>query len=671
MPVPVDPKMAALAVKTIKFLAVDAIERAESGHPGMPMGAADAAFVLWSQYLRYDPSAPDWPDRDRFVLSAGHGSMLLYALLHLSGYDLPLSELQAFRQWESKTPGHPEFGHTVGVETTTGPLGQGVANGVGMALSAKMAAARFNGMADFKPVTHRVFILAGDGDLMEGVSGEASSLAGHLGLGNLILLYDDNEISIEGPTALTFSEDTGRRYESYGWHVQSVDGHDHEALARALDEAVADADRPSLIRCRTHIANGSPGVQDSAKAHGAPLGEAETRATKRNLDWPLEPRFHIPGEIKAFFRGRAEEGAAMRTAWEQRFDAWRRDDEQRDRLWRAVWERKVPDDLTAELMREAPAEAGATRAHSGAILQKAAALLPGLVGGSADLAPSNKTLVAGSPSIAAEKFEGGNIHFGVREHAMGAIVNGMLYHGAFRPYCGTFLVFSDYMRPALRIAAMSGLPAIYVFTHDSIFVGEDGPTHQPVEHASSLRLIPNLHVFRPADGLETALSWGMALERRGGPTALLLSRQKLPPVDRQAEDALGDLRRGAYLVAGGEGADAVVAASGSELHLAIAAREALAAEGLKINVVSVPCLELFREQDSAYREKLFPEGAAVATIEAGVTAPWREIVGRKGLAIGIDRFGSSAPADILAERHGMTAAGVTARLRAWLRQNRA
>jgi transketolase len=593
--------------------------------------------------------------------------MLLYALLHLSGYDLPLSEIKEFRQWQSRTPGHPEFGHTVGVETTTGPLGQGVANGVGMALAGKMLAARFNGASDFDPISHRIFVLAGDGDLMEGVSGEASSLAGHLRLGNLILLYDDNEISIEGPTDLTYSEDVAKRYEAYGWQVRRIDGHDHEAISKALDEAVENDDKPSLICCRTHIANGSPGKQDSASAHGSPLGEDEVRATKEKLGWPLEPEFHIPSEVKSYFRARAEEGAALRTAWEQRMKKWLGEDEQRAGQWRAIWERKLSGDLTVELMAQAPVGTGATRAHSGTVLQKAAALLPSLVGGSADLAPSNKTMITGSPAIATGEFSGRNIHFGVREHAMGAMVNGMLYHGAFRPYCGTFLVFSDYMRPALRIAAMSGLPAIYIFTHDSIFVGEDGPTHEPIEHTASLRLIPNLHVFRPADGLETALSWGLALERTTGPTALLLSRQKLPEIDRPALGDLADPRRGAYLVAGGEKMDAVVAASGSELHLAMAARERLAGEGLALNVVSVPCLELFNVQEPGYKEKLFPEGVPVATVEAGVTAPWREIAGRKGLTIGIDRFGASAPADILAEEYGMTVGGVTDRIRNWLR----
>jgi transketolase len=654
MPESIDSKLAAQAVNTIKLLAVDAVEEARSGHPGMPMGAADAAFVLWSRFLRYDPNAPDWPDRDRFILSAGHGSMLLYALLHLAGYELPLSELREFRQWGSKTPGHPEFGQTVGVEATSGPLGQGVAN------------ARFNEPGGFEPVTHRIFVLASDGDLMEGVSGEASSLAGHLHLGNLVVLYDDNRISIEGSTGLAFSEDVGRRYEGFDWQVQKVDGHDHEELAREIESAISDVDRPSLICCRTRIAKGSPGKENTADSHGSPLGAEEVRATKEALGWPLEPAFHVPGEVKAFFRARAEEGAALRTAWERRFDKWQRENEEASGLWAAVWQRDYLEGITDALMADAPTGGGATRAHGGEVLQKAAALAPALVGGSADLAPSTKTIIAGSPSIAVGKYEGRNFHFGVREHAMGAIANGMLYYGAFRPYCATFLVFSDYMRPTIRLAAMSGLPAIYIFTHDSIFVGEDGPTHQPVEHAAALRLIPNLHVFRPADGLETALAWGMALERTDGPTALLLSRQKLPPIDRLPAGRITDPRRGAYLVAGEKRADAIVAATGSELHLAVAARETLAAEDIAINVVSVPCLERFREQEAAYKEELFPDGIPVATVEAGLTEPWKALAGRGGLTIGIDIFGASAPAAVLAERYGVTVDGVTERIRDWL-----
>jgi transketolase len=665
MSVSVDARLAREVVDTIKFLAVDAVEKAASGHPGLPMGAADAAFVLWGRFLRHDPSAPHWPDRDRFVLSAGHGCMLQYALLHLSGYDLPMAQLQAFRQWGSKTPGHPEFGHTVGVEATTGPLGQGVGNGVGMALSAKMMAARFNG-DEFRPVAHRIFVLCSDGDVMEGVSGEAGSLAGHLRLGNLIVLYDDNHITIEGETRLAFSEDVGKRYEAYGWHAQRVDGHDHGAVGEAIQAAIDDTERPSIIVCRTHIAHGAPNKQDSAEAHGAPLGADEVQAAKDLAGWPLEPAFRVPEAVRAYFKARAAEGAALRTAWEERFESWRAGHPDLAAQWDAVWTRAVPKDITRRLIESAPTQADATRSHGAAVLQKAATLVPALVGGSADLAPSTKTLIKGSPSIAPGEFGGRNLHFGVREHAMGAIVNGILYHGGFRPFGSTFLVFSDYMRPSIRLAAIAGLPAIHVFTHDSIFVGEDGPTHEPIEHAFALRMIPNVHLFRPADGFETALAWGMALERTDGPTLLLLTRQKLPAIDRQANGELADPRRGGYLIAGDADPDVVIAATGSELHLAVAARAALAEEGKRVNVVSVPCLEIFLAQDPSYRTRLFPSATPVVTIEAGRTDPWRVLAGTEGLTLGIDRFGASAPAEVLAEKLGFTAENVTARIREWL-----
>jgi transketolase len=665
MSIDVDSRLAEEAVNTIKFLAVDAVEKANSGHPGLPMGAADMAFVLWSRFLRYDPLAPDWPDRDRFVLSAGHGSMLLYGLLHLSGYDLPMSELQAFRQWGSKTPGHPEFGHTPGVEATTGPLGQGISNAVGMTLAARMMAARFN-TDDFRPVSHRIFVLASDGDVMEGVSGEACSLGGHLRLGNLIVLYDDNQITIEGETRLAFSEDVGQRYEAYGWHVQHADGHGHEAVAKAIQAAVDESERPSIIVARTHIAKGAPTKQGSASSHGSPLGDDEVRGAKEKARWPQEPTFRVPEAVRAHFKARAEEGAALRTAWEGRFDEWRSKHPDRAKQWDAIRSRAVPDDITRQLLDAAPADDNATRSHGGVVLQKAAELVPGLVGGSADLAPSTKTLIKGSPSIAPGEFDGRNLHFGIREHAMGAIVNGMLYHGGFRPFGSTFLVFADYLRPAIRLAALAGLPAIHVFTHDSIFVGEDGPTHEPIEQVFSLRVIPGLNVFRPADGFETALAWGMALERDNGPTALLLSRQKLPAIDRRATGELADPRRGAYLVDGDSDPDIVIAATGSELHLAVAARETLAADGKKINVVSVPCLEIFLEQDPAYRAQLFPSGAPVVTIEAGVTDPWSVLAGTDGLTLGIDRFGASAPAGVLGEEFGFTTENVVRRIREWL-----
>jgi len=663
---PIDPVLSDEIVNTIKFLAVDAVERANSGHPGMPMGAADMAFVLWSRFLRYDPAFPEWPDRDRFVLSAGHGCMLLYSLLHLAGYDLPASEIQSFRQWGSRTPGHPEFGHTVGVDATTGPLGQGVGNAVGMALASRMLAARFNGDG-FRPVSQRIFAIASDGDLMEGVSGEASSLAGHLKLGNLIVLYDDNHISIEGNTALAFSEDVGKRYEGYGWHVQHLDGHDRAAIASALEAAIAEEQRPSILVCRTHIAHGAPHKQDSAESHGAPLGKDEVRAAKEKAGWPLEPAFRVPEGVRGFFKARADEGAALRTAWEKRFEEWRAAHPAKAQEWDAICKRTVPAEIARMLLESAPSAAGATREHGHAVLQKAGELVPALIGGSADLAPSTKTFLKGSASVGPGAYLGRNLHFGVREHAMGAILNGFSYYGAFRPYGSTFLVFADYMRPSIRTAALSGLPVIYVFTHESIFVGEDGPTHQPIEHAAALRLIPNLWVFRPADGLETALAWGMALERADGPSAILLTRQKLPPVEREAKGDLADPRRGAYLVAGGGGRpDAILVATGSELQLAVAARAALAAEGKKLHVVSAPCLEIFRAQEPSYRDRLLPRGVPVATLEAGRTDLWRVLAGPDGLTLGIDHFGASAPAEVLAEKFGFTAAAVTDRVREWL-----
>lgn len=661
---PIDPRLARDVVNTIKFLSVDAVEKAKSGHPGLPMGAADLAFVLWSRFLRYDPTAPDWPDRDRFVLSAGHGCMLLYSLLHLSGYDLPLAELMNFRQWGSRTPGHPEFGHTVGVEATTGPLGQGVGNAVGMALAGKMLEARFGGDR-FRPITHRVYVLASDGDLQEGVSAEASSLAGHLGLGNLVVLYDDNRITIEGATSLAWSEDVGRRYEGYGWNVLHVDGYDHDAIAEAIDKAVEENDRPSLVICKTTIAKGAVEKEGTAEAHGSPLGTEETKKTKEKAGWTFEP-FHVPDAVFDFFRARAEEGAALRTGWEQRFAEWREANPDAAKEWDAIVGRKVPDDLVDTLIKEAPTGAAATRQHGNAVLQKAANLVPALVGGSADLAPSTLTLIKDSPSVGKHAFEGRNLHFGIREHGMGAILNGFAYHGSFRPYGSTFLVFSDYMRPSIRLAALSGLPVIYVFTHDSIFVGEDGPTHQPVEHAAVLRLIPNLRVFRPADGRETALAWGMALERKDGPTAILLTRQKLPPTELAGEFPVNDARRGAYAVRTVERPRLILAATGSELHVAVGAAEALKKDRIEIAVVSVTCLELLLAQDQDFRRTLFPVGVPVVTLEAGRTDPWRVLAGRDGMTLGIDRYGASAPGEVVGKQLGITADAVAGRLKEWV-----
>ena len=668
---------ARLAINTLKTLAMDAVEQAKSGHPGMPMGAADYAFYLWTRHLRFDPRDPDWPDRDRFVLSAGHGSMLLYALLHLSGYDLPLDEIKRFRQWGSMTPGHPERGCAPGVETTTGPLGQGFGNAVGMAIAAKMGMERFN-TPDFRAVCHRVWVIASDGDMMEGVQSEAASIAGHLALGNLTVIYDDNHITIEGDTKLAFSENVGRRFEAYGWTTQSIDGHDHAQIRKALDAAAAETSRPGLIIARTHIAQGSPGKHDSAKAHGEPLGPEEVVATKKALGWPLEPPFLVPDEARAPFVARAEEGRRAREEWRKRFESWSREHPDRRALWDRYHDRAVPADLFARLLEAAAPPAGAvgakpeaTRVTSGRVLQKAAELVPSLCGGSADLEPSTKTYIKSSPSITRESFAGRNFHFGVREHGMGAILNGLALHGGPIPFGATFLIFSDYMRPPIRLAAMSHLQTIYVFTHDSVFLGEDGPTHQPVEQLPGLRLVPNLAVVRPADGPEVAMAWALALGRKDAPTALVLTRQDLPPLARPASFSPDVMFRGGYVLseASGQGGSAsgasagsrpaagapvVILASGSEVAPAQQAQEILAAKGIGSRVVSVPCPSLFLDQPEEYRRKVVPPGARSVVVEAARLHGWERLAGSEALMIGIDRFGASAPYEAIAEHLGFT-----------------
>ena len=645
-----------LAINAIKALAIDAVEQAKSGHPGMPMGMADCAYLLWTRHLRFDPRHPDWPDRDHFVLSAGHGSMLLYALLHLSGYDLSLEEIRRFRQWESKTPGHPERGCAPGVETTTGPLGQGVGNSVGMAIASKMLAERFN-TPDHRIVGHRVWALVSDGDMMEGVGSEAASIAGHLGLSNLTLIYDDNHITIEGDTALAFSEDVGRRFEAYGFRVQRVDGHDHEQIRSALEAAAREAEKPGLIVARTHIAHGSPGKHDSAKAHGEPLGADETRATKQAMGWPLEPAFLVPEEARRPFRDRAEAGGAARQDWESRFAAWSKAHPEKRALWDRTMERRVPGDILAQLLAALPqpAKADATRNLSGAVLQKAAELVPSLCGGSADLEPSTKTAIKGSEDVRSGAFAGRNFHFGVREHGMGAILNGLALHGGAIPYGATFLIFSDYMRPPIRLAAIMGLQVIYVFTHDSILLGEDGPTHQPVEHLAALRAMPNLVVVRPADGWETAAAWATALTRRDGPTAIVLTRQTLPVVTRPAGFDPSLLRRGGYVlseVAGGP--PLVLIASGSEVSSALEAQALLKAKEIGSRVVSMPCPQAFLKEPEDYRRAVVPPGARAVVIEAAATMGWERVAGNDALLIGVERFGASAPWQVLQEKFGLT-----------------
>jgi transketolase len=654
--------LAQLAVNTIKMLAVDAVEHANSGHPGLPMGAAHYAFILWSRYLRFDPQDPAWPDRDRFVLSAGHGSMLLYALLHLAGYDLSLEDLKQFRQWGSRTPGHPEYGHTPGVEVTTGPLGQGFANGVGMAIGMRRAQAEFN-TPTRTLYDHRVYALVSDGDLMEGISHEAASLAGHLGLSNLTYLYDDNLITLSAPTNVTETDDVVKRFEGYGWFVQRADGRDHAQIERALDAALAEKNRPQLIAFRTHLADGAPDAHDTYQAHGSPLGAKEVAATKKALGWPAEPTFLVPPEVTALFRERVSQLKKEHADWEALRDAWAKENPEKAKGWRARLARETPPDLFDTLRAKAPVKADATRNESSEIEQHVAALCPELLGGSADLDPSTKTYIKGSPMMARGEFSGRNLMFGVREHAMGAICNGLAVYGGYLPFASTFLIFSDYMRPAIRLAALSKLRVIYVFTHDSVMVGEDGPTHEPVEQVASLRLIPNLHLFRPADSLECAAAWAHAVGRKDGPTAFSLTRQKLPLLERDADFDPRLVLRGGYALKRVERPNLTLLATGSEVPVMAAAAELLAPAGYRCQVVSLPCLELFREQPAAYREQVIPRGVRRVSLEAGRTDPWLSWVGEDGLALGIDRFGASAPDTIIAEKYGLTAGAVVSRIR--------
>lgn len=650
----------------IRFLSADMVEKAKSGHPGMPMGMADAAFVIWSRFLRYEPSDPSWPGRDRFVLSAGHGSALLYSLLHLAGFDLPIEELQRFRQLGSRTPGHPEWGVTPGVETTTGPLGQGIGNMVGMAIAQHLAAARFN-TADFAPSTWRVFGIAGDGCLMEGISHEAASLAGHLGLGNLVLYYDDNRITIEGETDLAYSEDAAKRFESYGWHIERADAYDHEAIAAATTRAIAETSRPSLVILKSHIGYGAPHKQDTRHAHGEPLGAEEMSAAKRQLGWPESPTFLVPEPVRERFAARARENRAAYDAWQAGFRAWRQSHPEQAQLWDSISERRVPSDLVEQLCAQAPTTVNATRNHGNAVLQVAAGIVPALVGGSADLEPSTKTRIKDSGSIRREDFSGRNFHFGIREHGMGSIMNGLALSGGWIPYGSSFLVFTDYARPAIRLSALMGIPCVWVFTHDSLFVGEDGPTHEPVEHLAAMRTIPNLMVIRPADGLETAAAWGLALERKDGPTLLALSRQNCPVLLRPATFDASMLRRGGYVVREAAGKDAItLIATGSEVGVAVDAAERLATTGVTVRVVSMPAPQLFLQQDAAWRDKVLPPGGRRVSLEAGITDYWHRFVGESGLCLGIDRYGESAPAEALAEHFGFTGQIVARRIQEWL-----
>jgi transketolase len=641
-----------LASATIKGLAIDAVQRAKSGHPGMPMGMADIAVTLWSRFLVVDPADPEWPDRDRFVLSNGHGSMLLYALLHLSGFPLSLEDIRNFRQWGSPTDGHPEMHHSIGIEMTTGPLGQGFGTGVGMAIAEEHLRARLG--TDL--VDHRTYGFVSDGDLMEGISAEASSLAGHLGLGRLIYYYDDNEISIDGRTDITFSEDVAARFGAVGWHVAEVDGRDQAAIAEATEEALAVEDKPSLLICHTHIGDGSPNKQDTPSAHGSPLGEEEIRLTKEAIGLPPDEDFYVPEEVYDFFAAAMDRGRVARTEWLARRDQALADPAIAD-TWNAFYgsDPITFDDPGFEIGAKTP-----TRFATGDLFPQIAAKAQNVIGGAADLVGSTRTVIEADRLFSRTDRAARDIAFGIREHAMGAIVNGLVIHGGLRAYGATFLVFSDYMRPAVRMSALMNLPAIWVWSHDSVLIGQDGPTHQPIEHLASLRAIPNLHVVRPADAHEVMVAWEMALNRAHGPTAIVLSRQGLPTLETTGGEGA---RRGGYLLR--EGEDAVIVATGSEVPLALAAAEELESTGRSIAVVSLPCWELFFEQDESYRAQVLGD-RPVVSLEAASTFGWQAITGSDGLNIGFDRFGASAPDSVLAEQFGFTPTAVAAEIASWL-----
>jgi transketolase len=658
-------------INTIRTLAMDAVQKANSGHPGAPMGLAAAGYVLWTRILRHNPADPDWLDRDRFVLSGGHASMLLYSLLHLTGYNLTLEDIRQFRQWGSKTPGHPEYNHTPGVETTTGPLGQGVANAVGLAMAERHMAARFN-QPGHAVTDHYTYLMCGDGDMMEGVCAEAASLAGHLGLGRLICLYDANGISIEGATGIAFTEDVSRRFAAYHWQVLEVaDGNDPAAIENALRQAQADQAHPTLIVLRTHIAYGSPNKQDSAEAHGAPLGVEEVRLTKEALGCDKDTHFYISADVLAHFRGVATRGAAAQDEWRERVARYTKAHPELADQWVSAISGFLPRGWDKDLPVFDPAAGSlATRSASGKAINVLAQCVPTLMGGSADLAPSNNTYLKGLPEFQKDSYQGRNIRFGVREHAMGAILSGLFLHGGIRPYGGTFLVFADYMRPAIRVAALMKLPVIYIFTHDSIALGEDGPTHQPVEHLASLRVIPNLTVLRPCDANETVDAWRHAICAASGPVALILSRQNLPVL--HAQRTCGRLEAGGYVLSDCEGTpDALLIGTGAEVHLALKAQQLLRAKGITARVVNMPSWELFEKNSADYKDDVLPPGVtARVAVEAGSPLGWERYVGRRGKVIGMNGFGASAPGNVVLEKFGFTAENVAAQAEALVRAGR-
>jgi transketolase len=635
-----------LAVNTVKALAMDAVQKANSGHPGMPMGMAEIAVTLWSRFLKVDPTQPDWPDRDRFVLSNGHGSMLLYSMLHLCGFPLTMEDIRSFRQWESHTAGHPEIDHRLGIEMTTGPLGQGFATGVGLAIAEANLRARLG--EDL--VDHRTFGFVSDGDLMEGVSAEAGSLAGRFGLGRLIYLYDDNDISIDGSTDITFSEDVVMRFQAQGWHTQEIDGHDSEAIAEALEAAVGVEDRPSLVVCHTHIAHGAPHAQNTAESHGTPLGDEEVALTKEAMGYPAEP-FHVEPEVYEFFESAMAWGGEERSRWEKRLET--ADDEKR-RLWEQL---HSPATITLDGPGFTVGDEIATRSASGKLFAEIAEKVPGFIGGSADLVASTKTVIDSSRRFSADDPASRDIPFGVREHAMGCITNGLAVHGGLKPYAATFFVFSDYMRPAVRLSALMEAPSVWVWTHDSVFLGEDGPTHQPIEHLASLRAMPHLWVIRPADANETVAAWEIALNRSDGPVGLVLTRQDLPVLEGTHREGVG---RGGYILR--DGSDVTLLATGSEVHVGLEAADLLTGDGVSARVVSLPSWELFAAQDDGYRTEVLGDAPRVA-IEAAAGFGWERMVGGDGLILGIDRFGASAPDRVIAEKLGFTGPAVAARVR--------
>ena len=655
------PEIHEKCVNTIRTLSMDAVQKANSGHPGAPMGLAGAAYALWVYLLKHNPNNPGWHDRDRFVLSGGHASMLLYSLLHLTGYDLTLEDIKNFRQWESRTPGHPEFGHTPGVETTTGPLGQGFTNAVGMALAERHLASMYN-RSDFEIVDHYTYIMCGDGDLMEGITSEAASFAGHMGLSKLICIYDDNKITIEGKTDITFSEDVAARFRAYNWHVQQIeDGNDLSAIHDAVISAKKEEGKPSIICLKTHIAYGSPNKQDSPDAHGAPLGEEEIILTKKNLGWPDSESFLVPGETSDIFSSCLEKGMESESEWENTFITYKEKyPELADSFLKAMsgtldieWEKHLPVFSPSD----GPI---ATRAASGKVLNAIEENIPGLIGGSADLAPSNKTIINSSHDFQKGSYDGRNIRFGVREHAMGGILSGIALHNGLIPFGGTFLVFADYMRPSIRLAALMKQPVIYVFTHDSIAVGEDGPTHQPVEHLAGLRSIPGLLVIRPCDANETSEAWKQAVTSASRPAALILSRQKLPVLDRDMYASAEGLSNGAYILADTEGTpDLLIIATGSEVHIALSARDELNEKGIQARVINMPSMELFKEAPVEYQNQVIPpEIKKRIIVEAGIPMGWESYAGEDGIIIGINGFGASAPGGTVMEKYGFTAGNI-------------